>query len=83
MLVIFVFRKEIRKMTFRREAYHTIDEPSPFTEMAAVAQSEPLGSERVEQDAEADGYDFRVTPTEEDQHSESGQPTTDHIEELI
>lgn len=29
MLVIVVFRKEVKKMTFRRDAYHTIYERSP------------------------------------------------------
>lgn len=82
MLVIFVFRKEIRKMTFRREAYHTIDEPSPFTEMTTVEQSEPRDSNTVEQDADTDGYEF-PEDSEEEQRSESGQPNADHIDELI
>ena len=60
LFVITVFRKEIRKMTFRRDAYHTIDTPMS-AEMANVhaALDEDDG-------ASTDGYTF---PEEsEDEH---------------
>ena len=60
LFVITVFRKEIRKMTFRRDAYHTIDTPMS-AEMANVhaALDEDDG-------ASTDGYMF---PEEsEDEH---------------
>jgi hypothetical protein len=54
MVIIILFRKEIRKMTFRREAYHTIDEPTPFTEMANIERSASIDDEMTD----TDGYEF-------------------------
>lgn len=74
MLVIVVFRKELKKMTFRRDAYHTIHERSPLG---------PGSSYPVELPASTDEDDTHTVPAKSIEMPEK-QPDEDmNIDELI
>ena len=81
MVIIVLFRKEIRKLTFRREAYHTIDEPTPFTEMANIERS----ASNDEETADTDGYEFPENSSDSEQAlEEPNQPDNeDRVNDLI
>lgn len=65
-------------MTFRREAYHTIDEPTPFTEMANIERSASIDEET----SDTDGYEFPEDSADAADSEDSAQGNPD-VNDLI